>query len=90
LETMLLGVVVESTEAEAILYLAVYYRENADNETAAIFCSRLLDYPGPEREQAKAMLRELKSRKTRSHPPPRSKMHTRSKGPVEETFEFSP
>jgi hypothetical protein len=51
------------------------------------FCSRLLDYPGPEKEQAKAMLRELRSRKSRGS---RSVIHTRSKGPVQDTFEFSP
>jgi hypothetical protein len=28
------------------------------------FCSRLLEYPGPEKEEAKAILRELRSRAT--------------------------
>ena len=60
------------------------------------FCSRLLDYPGPEKEQAKAMLRELRSRKGRRHgshvtnnnnsmnqSTRTSIIHTRSKGPIQ-------
>ena len=50
------------------------------------FCSRLLDYPGPEREQAKAMLRELRSRKAKGATSSirSGGIHTRSKGPVKD------
>ena len=98
LEKMLQGISIETIEAEAIMYLAIYYHENDDFDSAAMyvhyiyrsirrlilvqhlnnsllyltqytlkrFCSRLLDYPGPEREQAKGMLREMRSRKSKS------------------------
>jgi len=91
LETMLQGIVLESTEAEAILFLAQYHKEQDEYETAVLFCSRLLEYPGPEKEEAKALLRELRSRTTAAsagqqqrqrQPLPRRVIHTRSKGPV--------
>lgn len=83
LEKMLQNIEIESTEADAILYLAMYYRDHAELELAGIFCSRLLDYPGPEKEHGKALLRELRSRKTTTR-----MIHTRSKGPVEDPFTF--
>lgn len=79
LDAFLQGLVVEGPEAEALLYLADYHRRHAEYDTAALFCSRLLEYPGPEKEQAKALLRELRWRRT---------IHTRSQGPVD--FAFSP
>ena len=61
MEQLLQGLVVESNEAEAILFLAYYYNDHQEYETAKIFCSRLLEYPGPEKEEAKARLHELRS-----------------------------
>ena len=62
LELMLQQLVVEDTEAEALLYLATHHKNRGEYETAALFCSRLLEYAGPERDMAKAMLRELRNR----------------------------
>ena len=88
LDTMLQGLFVEAPEAEALLYLANYYRDNAEYDMAAMLASRLLEYPGPEKEVAKALLREIRSRKAMTS---RRVIHTRSRGPVPETsFEFSP
>lgn len=84
LEVMLRGLVVESTEAEAILFLATYHKDQGELETASTFCSRLLEYAGPEKEQAKALLRELRSRSATK----RRVIHTRSKGPPPPPFSF--
>jgi len=56
---------VDAPEAEALLYLAFYHRDNGNYETSAKCCSRLLEYPGPEKEEAKALLREIRSRMDR-------------------------
>ena len=69
LESILNGVVVMGSEAEALLYLASYHRNHGEYETAAICCSRLLEYPGPEKEEGKALLREIRSRRERLGPP---------------------
>jgi anaphase-promoting complex subunit 8 len=89
LDAMLQGLFVEAAEAEALLYLANYYRDNAEYDMAAMMASRLLEYPGPEKESAKALLREIRSRKAMAS---RRVIHTRSRGPVAESspFEFSP
>ncbi|GKY95760.1 hypothetical protein MPSEU_000536800 [Mayamaea pseudoterrestris] len=86
LDSMLYGLAVEAPEAEALLYLAHYHKEHKEFDTAALFCSRLLEYAGPEKEQAKAMLRELRQRSAVSHVHAR---HTRSKGPPPPSL-FSP
>lgn len=80
IDTMLQGLVVDSAEAEALIYLAEYHRQNEEFSTAALFCSRLLEYPGPEKELAKAMLREIK---TRQQTPTnvRRRVQTRASGP---------
>eukprot|EP00978_Attheya_sp_CCMP212_P041347 scaffold235868_cov58-Attheya_sp.AAC.2 len=65
LESVLNLVQVDAPEAEALLYLAYYYRDNGEYETAAICASRLLEYPGPEKEESKALLREIRSRMER-------------------------
>jgi anaphase-promoting complex subunit 8 len=44
---------------EALLYLANYCKNAAKYTDAATYCSRLLDYPGKEKEEAKALLREI-------------------------------
>jgi anaphase-promoting complex subunit 8 len=66
LPDVLSGVAVQATEARALLFLAQYYLTNAtkDNlETAALCASRLLEYPGPEKEEGKAVLRDIRSRR---------------------------
>jgi anaphase-promoting complex subunit 8 len=79
LQVMLQGVYVEATEAEALLYLANYYRDHAEYDMAAMLASRLFEYPGPEKEEAKALLREIRSRSARG-------VGRRA----EPSFEFSP
>ncbi len=100
LDTIVQGITVDVAEAEALLYLAHYHRNHGEYETSVLFCSRLLEYPGPEKEEAKGLMRELRSRKSGPQPPPR-RMHTRSQGPppasppktregAGSSFEFSP
>ena len=86
LDAIVQQVVVEAPEAEAMLFLASYHKQHGEYDTAALFCSRLLEYPGPEKEEAKAFLRELRSRKSQSQPQQQQqqssrRIHTRSKGP---------
>ncbi|GMF21716.1 unnamed protein product [Phytophthora lilii] len=45
----------------AILFLANYYKQMGRFHEATIFCNRLLDMQGPEKEEAKALLREMHS-----------------------------
>jgi anaphase-promoting complex subunit 8 len=89
LDTIVQGVLVEASEAEALIFLANYYKSNGENDTAALMCSRLVDYPGPEKEQAKGILRDLRSRsKTMA-----TRMTTRSSARAQqqsESFLFSP
>ncbi len=88
------GLVVEPPEAEALLYLSTYYRNHGEFDKAAVTASRLLEYPGPEKEEAKALLREIRSRNAT-----RSGVSTRSRTKMEEEtartnsdddFAFSP
>lgn len=46
---------------EALLFLAQHCKSRARYTEAAAYCSRLLDYPGREKEEAKALLREIHS-----------------------------
>mmetsp|Transcript_22623 Transcript_22623/g.49203 ORF Transcript_22623/g.49203 Transcript_22623/m.49203 type:complete len:948 (+) Transcript_22623:225-3068(+) len=62
LDAIVQGIVLESIEAEALLFLAQYYKSHGEFDTAALLCSRLVEYPGPEKEQAKGLLRDLRSR----------------------------
>jgi anaphase-promoting complex subunit 8 len=62
LDDIVQGVVLETVEAEAFLFLAQYHKTHHEYETAALLCSRLVEYPGPEKEQAKGLLRDLRSR----------------------------
>lgn len=45
----------------ATLYLAYYFKQLRQFTEATIFCNRLLDMQGPEKEEAKALLREMHS-----------------------------
>nr|KYP68140.1 Cell division cycle protein 23 isogeny [Cajanus cajan] len=51
----------EPKMVEALLYLAKYYRAQKRFEDAEVYCTRLLDYTGPERETAKSLLRGMRS-----------------------------
>jgi len=62
LDAIVQGIVLESVEAEALLFLAQYHKSHGEFDTAALLCSRLVEYPGPEKEQAKGLLRDLRSR----------------------------
>eukprot|EP00956_Cyclotella_meneghiniana_P001653 scaffold1810_cov60-Cyclotella_meneghiniana.AAC.11 len=62
LETVVRHVRVDEPEAEALLYLAYYYRDNLEYDVAIICATRLEDYPGPEKEQGKSLLRDIRSR----------------------------
>lgn len=88
LAKMLQGIYLESSDADAVLYLAQYHNQKGQYEFAGTFCTRLLDYPGPEQVSAKAMLRELKSKMASAAARPT--MRTRSQGPVPDSFVFSP
>ncbi|KAJ7956292.1 anaphase-promoting complex subunit 8 [Quillaja saponaria] len=46
---------------EALLYLATYYKAQKRFEEAEVYCTRLLDYTGPEKETAKSLLRGMRS-----------------------------
>lgn len=68
LDAIVQSVVLETVEAEALLFLAQYHKAHAEYDTAALMCSRLVEYPGPEKEQAKGLLRDLRSRGRRAYP----------------------
>ena len=81
LDAIVQGIVLESIEAEALLFLAQYYKSHGEYDTAALLCSRLVEYPGPEKEQAKGLLRDLRSRgrrftSSRTSPRPNSRVST--------------
>lgn len=61
---------------EALLFLAQYLKARGGPNLAEAenFCTRLLDYPGPAKEDAKALLREIHS--MRQHPGPRGDLDT--------------
>ncbi|KAJ1442435.1 Tetratricopeptide-like helical domain superfamily [Sesbania bispinosa] len=58
---------------EALLYLAKYYKAQKRFEEAEVYCTRLLDYTGPERETAKSLLRGMRT--TQSSFPPMDAEH---------------
>ncbi len=57
------GVAIDDDRADACLYLANYHKLRGKDgaRTAAAYCGLLLEYSGPECEEAKAILREIKS-----------------------------
>ena len=55
-------VAVDSEQAEAIIYLATYYKNLGSFSTAEVFCNRLLGFVGPEGDEARALLREIRNR----------------------------
>jgi anaphase-promoting complex subunit 8 len=62
LENIVKHVRVDEPEAEALLYLACYYRDNLEYDVAILCATRLEDYPGPEKEMGKSLLRDIRSR----------------------------
>lgn len=62
LDAIVQGIIVEAPEAEALVFLANYHKSHGEYDAAALFCSRLVEYPGPEKEQAKGLLRDLRAR----------------------------
>ncbi|XP_059441301.1 anaphase-promoting complex subunit 8 [Corylus avellana] len=46
---------------EALLYLAKYYKAEKRFEESEAYCTRLLDYTGPEKETAKSLLRGMRT-----------------------------
>lgn len=49
---------------EALLFLATYCKAEKRFEEAEVYCTRLLDYTGPEKETAKSLLRGLRAAQT--------------------------
>lgn len=45
---------------EALLFLATYYKAQKKFDEAEVYCTRLLDYTGPEKETAKNLLRGMR------------------------------
>ncbi|KAL3740510.1 hypothetical protein ACJRO7_021742 [Eucalyptus globulus] len=45
---------------EALLFLATYSKDQKRFEEAEVYCTRLLDYTGPEKETAKSLLRGMR------------------------------
>jgi anaphase-promoting complex subunit 8 len=68
LDAIVHGVVLGTVEAEALLFLAHYHKLHGEYDTAALFASRLVEYPGPEKEHAKSLLRDIRSRGRRGYP----------------------
>ena len=53
--------VVGGEEAEAVLFLANYEHGKGNLDEAAKLCGRLLDFGGPEKDQARGLLREIRA-----------------------------
>ncbi|GMI06598.1 hypothetical protein TrVE_jg7936 [Triparma verrucosa] len=53
----------DAAEAEAFLFLAQYMKDSGNFDVATVYCSRLLEFPGPEKDEAKALLRDIRSRR---------------------------
>ena len=93
LDAIVQGIAMEAVEAEALLFLAQYHRTHGEFDTAALLCSRLVEYPGPEKEHAKGLLRDLRARGRRY--PTRSATAAAASSsnagpPPESPFQFSP
>nr|XP_043607702.1 anaphase-promoting complex subunit 8 [Erigeron canadensis] len=53
---------------QALLFLSKHYRAQKRYEEAEVYCTRILDYNGPEKEEAKGLLQSIK-RAQRGLPP---------------------
>jgi anaphase-promoting complex subunit 8 len=90
-QVIISSVNVDEAEAEALLFLAHYHRDHDEFEVASMCCSRLLDYPGQEKEDAKALLREIRSRIDKQGETRGKRRNVRGHtGNADASFEFSP
>ena len=48
-------------KSEALLYLALFCKSIGQYSASIEYCSRLLDFGGPESVSAKALLREMRN-----------------------------
>lgn len=53
---------------EALVFLATHCKTHKRFEEAEVYCTRLLDYTGPEKEKAKSLLRAIRMAKTSGFP----------------------
>ncbi|KAH0864471.1 hypothetical protein HID58_081682 [Brassica napus] len=49
---------------EALVFLATHFKTHKKFEEAEVYCTRILDYSGPEKEKAKSLLRGIRMEKT--------------------------
>ncbi|XP_010515126.1 PREDICTED: anaphase-promoting complex subunit 8-like [Camelina sativa] len=49
---------------EALVFLATHFKNHKKFEEAEVYCTRLLDYSGPEKEKAKSLLRGIRMAQT--------------------------
>ncbi|XP_010520614.1 PREDICTED: anaphase-promoting complex subunit 8 [Tarenaya hassleriana] len=49
---------------EALVFLATHFKTQKKFEEAEVYCTRLLDYSGPEKEKAKSLLRGIRMAQT--------------------------
>lgn len=52
---------VDQEQGEGVLFLATYYKEQGDFRASEVFCNFLVDVVGPEADEARAMLRDMRS-----------------------------
>ena len=57
-----LSLSISKTTAEALLFLAHYHKDAERFEAAIQCCSRLLEYTGVEKDEAKALMRDMRRR----------------------------
>ena len=55
---------VDSERAEGLLFLASYHRSKGSLQNAEEYCNLLADFVGPEGDEARAMLREIRTIRT--------------------------
>ena len=58
------AVEIDSERAEGLLFLASYHRSKGSLHDAEEYCNLLADFVGPEGDEARAMLREIRSLRT--------------------------
>eukprot|EP00981_Chlorochromonas_danica_P002340 scaffold453_cov187-Ochromonas_danica.AAC.10 len=61
------GLSLDSEQAEALLYLVLYFQAKNDTILTEFFCSRLLGFHGPEGDEARLVMKGLRSEVVASH-----------------------
>ena len=61
-EVIVTNVRVDKPKAKPLLHLTNYYQDNLEYNQAILCETRLEDCPGPEKEQGKGLLRDVRSR----------------------------